>query len=56
MSNIKEDEGGSPIPANNAGGAGVEGIGVGPKGEPGIKRKTKVMPLKRFIATNAGKK
>jgi len=35
---LKEDEA-SVLPANNAGSGNVEGIGVGPKGEPGVKKK-----------------
>lgn len=34
---LKEDMG--VAPTNNAGGGAVAGIGVGPQGEPGIKRK-----------------
>ena len=35
---LKED-GVAPAPVNSAGNGGVDGIGVGPRGEPGIKRK-----------------
>jgi hypothetical protein len=46
----------SAIPANAAGSGGVEGIGVGPKGEPGVYPKKKKLrqivmskvPLKRL--------
>lgn len=43
--------GGSPvIPANSAGSGAIEGIGVGPKGEPGVnpKRKRKLIPFDVF--------
>jgi hypothetical protein len=33
---IEED---GAVPTNNAGGGAVAGLGVGPQGEPGIKRK-----------------
>lgn len=39
MTKIKETE--SPVPANSAGGGGIEGIGVGPRGEPGVQPKKK---------------
>lgn len=46
---ITENE--SAVPANCAGSAAIEGIGVGPKGEPGVKKKKKLIdiigPLKR---------
>ena len=35
---LKED-GVAPAPVNSAGNGGVDGIGVGPRGEPGVKRK-----------------
>jgi hypothetical protein len=38
MTKLKEDLG-SQTPLNNVGSGGIEGIGVGPKGEPGIKKK-----------------
>tara|TARA_R110000822_G_scaffold224136_1_gene357222 strand:+ start:165 stop:419 length:255 start_codon:yes stop_codon:yes gene_type:complete len=38
--------GGSPV--NNAGGGQIAGIGVGPQGEPGMKKK-KMMPFMGFI-------
>lgn len=40
MDNLKEDIQ-SPVPLNNVGSGGVEGIGVGPKGEPGVYPKKK---------------
>lgn len=39
MPKIKETE--SPVPANSAGGGGIDGIGVGPRGEPGVMPKKK---------------
>ncbi len=39
MPKLKEDLG-SQVPLNNVGSGGIEGIGVGPKGEPGIKKKS----------------
>ena len=47
----------SAVPANAAGSGGVEGIGVGPKGEPGVYPKKKKLrqivmnkvPLKRLL-------
>lgn len=35
----------SAVPANSAGAGGVEGIGVGPKGEPGVSRKKKMVDI-----------
>lgn len=37
--NIKKEETASTVPTNNAGTGNVDGIGVGPRGEPGIKKK-----------------
>lgn len=37
--NIKKEETASTVPTNNAGTGNVDGIGVGPRGEPGIKPK-----------------
>ena len=45
MAKIKEDTS-SAVPANAAGSGGIDGIGVGPKGEPGItkgKKKLRVL-------------
>jgi len=39
--------GGTPI--NNAGGGEIAGIGVGPKGEPGVNRKKKTASFISFI-------
>lgn len=48
---IKEDGvgmvGGTPV--NNAGGGEIAGIGVGPKGEPGVGKRKKPMPFKSFF-------
>lgn len=41
---IREDVA-STIPANSAGAGGVEGIGIGPKGEPGVRRKKKMVDI-----------
>ena len=41
---MKED-----APANSAGGGQIAGIGVGPKGEPGVGKKKKPMPFKSFF-------
>lgn len=40
MANVKEDLQ-STGPLNTAGGGGVDGIGIGPKGEPGVYPKKK---------------
>jgi hypothetical protein len=42
---IKEDAMVSAIPGNNAGGGAIDGIGVGPKGEPGGKAKKKLRTI-----------
>ena len=54
-SKVNED-GLANVPANFAGGGGVEGIGVGLKGEPGVKPRKKLRdvvmtktPLKRIV-------
>ena len=39
---IQEDAGAMGAPANAVGGGAVAGIGVGPQGEPGIKKKRQV--------------
>jgi len=41
MDKIKEDMA-STGAFNSAGGGGVDGIGVGPKGEPGVPKKKKL--------------
>lgn len=38
---VKEDGEGGGVPANNAGAGNIAGIGVGPKGEPGVDLKKK---------------
>jgi hypothetical protein len=43
----KED--GEGAPTNSAGGGQIAGIGVGPKGEPGINKKKGIMPFIGFI-------
>jgi hypothetical protein len=40
MDNVKEDIQ-SPVPLNNVGTGSIDGIGVGPKGEPGVHPKKK---------------
>jgi hypothetical protein len=37
------------VPANNVGGGAIAGLGVGPDGEPGIKKKKKLDTLMGFI-------
>jgi hypothetical protein len=39
--------GGTPV--NNAGDGEIAGLGVGPKGEPGVGKRKKVMPFKSFF-------
>lgn len=48
---IKEDGGAmvGGVPANNVGDGAIDGIGIGPRGEPGINKKRKVTPLMGFI-------
>ncbi len=36
---IKLIEDGQAVAVNNAGGGNVAGLGIGPQGEPGVKRK-----------------
>ena len=40
--------GGTPV--NNTGGGEIAGLGVGPKGEPGVSKKKKPMPFKSFFS------
>lgn len=59
MTNLKEDGAAfsSSTPVNAAGTGGVEGIGVGPRGEPGVNLKKKKLrditlmttPIKRLV-------
>lgn len=44
---IKED-----VPANNVGGGAIAGLGVGPDGEPGVKKKKKVPSFISYIRRN----
>ena len=48
---LKEDGvamvGGTPV--NNTGDGEIAGLGVGPKGEPGVGKRKKVMPCKSFF-------
>lgn len=55
---IKEDGeggmvGGSPV--NNVGSGAIAGLGVGPQGEPGIKKKKKTATFISFIRRKAPK-
>jgi hypothetical protein len=46
----KLEEDGVVAPTNNVGGGSIAGVGVGPQGEPGVKKvKRKVMPLMAFV-------
>jgi len=51
MKKVKEEFGGmvGGTPVNNAGGGEVAGLGVGPKGEPGVGKRKKPMPFKAFF-------
>jgi hypothetical protein len=40
-------------PANNVGGGNIAGVGVGPAGEPGIKKKKKVASFISFMRRKA---
>lgn len=56
--NIKENESGGSmvggVPTNNVGSGDIDGLGIGPKGEPGVnKKKRKLMPLMSFIRRKA---
>jgi hypothetical protein len=46
--NIKED-GAVVVPTNSAGSGAVAGLGVGPQGEPGVKKKKNVASFISFI-------
>lgn len=48
----EEGEGGttSALPGNNAGAGHIDGIGIGPKGEPGVNKKKK---LRNILSRNA---
>ena len=41
--------GGTAAPANAAGGGGIAGMGVGPRGEPGVPKKKKKVVLYDLI-------
>lgn len=40
------------VPANNVGGGAIAGLGVGPDGEPGVKKKKKVPSFISYIKRN----
>ena len=40
------------VPTNNVGGGAVAGLGVGPDGEPGVKKKKKVPNFVSYIRRN----
>lgn len=44
LSHIKEE-----APANSSGAGNIAGIGIGQSGEPGIKKKKKILNFRRFI-------
>jgi len=48
-----QTEDGEGAPANSAGGGQIAGIGVGPKGEPGVNKKKKLTPFLSFIRRKA---
>lgn len=41
------------VPVNNVGGGAVAGLGVGPQGEPGVKKKKKVASFISFMRRKA---
>lgn len=48
------EEDGVVVPTNNVGGGAIASLGVGPQGEPGVKKvKRKVMPLMAFVRRKA---
>ena len=52
MTDKLQEDGGmvGGAPTNNVGGGQVASLGVGPQGEPGVKKvKRKVMPLMAFV-------
>ena len=51
MKKVKEEFGGmvGGTPVNNASGGEIAGLGVGPKGEPGVSKRKKPMPFKAFF-------
>lgn len=48
---MKKEELLEDVPVNNVGQGNIAGTGVGPQGEPGVKKglKKMVMPFKQFI-------
>lgn len=42
------------VPANNIGGGMIQGAGIGPQGEPGVKKKIK--GFKEFTNAKSGRK
>lgn len=51
---LKEDGIVGGTPANNVGGGSIAGLGVGPQGEPGVKKdRKKPMPFKAFFNRKA---
>jgi hypothetical protein len=46
---LRKEDGMVGVPTNNAGGGEVAGLGVGPKGEPGVGKRKKPMPFKSFF-------
>lgn len=51
--NIKKEETASTVPTNNAGTGSVDGIGVGPRGEPGGIKPKKLRVLFPMIKRQA---
>ena len=49
---LKEDGVGmvGGVPVNNASDGEIAGLGVGPKGEPGVRKRKKPMPFKSFFS------
>lgn len=48
--NLNED--GAAVAVNNAGGGAIAGIGIGPNGEPGVRRrKKKLRDIIRHVST-----
>jgi hypothetical protein len=47
---VKED-----VPVNNVGGGQIAGAGVGPQGEPGIKKKKKIASFISYMTRKGNK-
>ena len=47
MDDIREEDGG--VPTNVVGGGAIHGVGVGPKGEPGVSKKKMKQILLQFL-------